>query len=355
MSVRVMSILFAREIRPAARKLIALKLADVANDDGSAIYPSLDTVACHACCSKSTVRRAINGFIDEGFLKLVRKGGKGVGSTNEYAFDMEKLNALPLSKPDEKPAEQEAEKGYQNDTLSKEKGYQNDTLNDVEGYQNDTLEGSQNDTQQRARARGRVPNQPLRVSSGDTQPIPITDIPPKPPQGGASLLFVEFENAWTWQPDERRDQAEHFWNHEMDDDDRRKALDHVPNYFAAFRTGRTRRKSRPMSAGSYLKGKIWMNRKVAVPTFKRQVFTIQETAAFSRAQEHFNISKGFRPDTNYRPRMTSNRPTDGRPFTGWTWKDQVHVFEGDDVPEHILEQENKTWWFVRIEMDEAAE
>jgi len=76
------------------RKLVLMKLIDHCHDDGTKIFPSLDTVALAAESSRRTVQRKIDEFVSVGLLTLVRKGGNGPGSTNEYALDVDMLNAL---------------------------------------------------------------------------------------------------------------------------------------------------------------------------------------------------------------------------------------------------------------------
>lgn len=95
MSIHVISLVLKRRIAPASFKLVAIKLADCASDDGSRVFPALSTVAAEACVSIDTARRAIKKLMRLGVLKLIRKGGRGPGSTNEYAFDMEVLCSLP--------------------------------------------------------------------------------------------------------------------------------------------------------------------------------------------------------------------------------------------------------------------
>lgn len=74
--------------------LVALKLADYANDDGSSVYPARDTLADCAHCSLSTVQRVLAGFKACALLLVVKPGGNGRGSTTEYRLNVATLEAL---------------------------------------------------------------------------------------------------------------------------------------------------------------------------------------------------------------------------------------------------------------------
>lgn len=77
-----------------AQKLIALKLADYASDAGGSVFPSRDTLAVQAGCSEATAKRTLRVFRDIGLLHLVREGGNGAGSTNEWRINVPLLEAL---------------------------------------------------------------------------------------------------------------------------------------------------------------------------------------------------------------------------------------------------------------------
>lgn len=77
-----------------SQMLIALKLADYANDDGTSIYPAKDTLAEKARCDESTVKRTLKLFRDCGLLHLVRQGGNGPKDTNEWQLNVGLLKAV---------------------------------------------------------------------------------------------------------------------------------------------------------------------------------------------------------------------------------------------------------------------
>ncbi|NGO50448.1 hypothetical protein [Allomesorhizobium camelthorni] len=85
---------FRADMGTCIRKLVLLKLIDACEDDGSRIFPAIATVARAAQCSDRQVQREIKGFLDIGLLSLVRAGGQGRRSTNEYALDLDVLSAI---------------------------------------------------------------------------------------------------------------------------------------------------------------------------------------------------------------------------------------------------------------------
>jgi hypothetical protein len=98
MSIRVISRVLPKLWGSPSRKIVAIKLADVANDDGTRIYPSIFTVASEAELSKRQVQRIIDEFRKAGLLIVVRPGG-GRNRPTEYRFDLEAIDRLPDARP----------------------------------------------------------------------------------------------------------------------------------------------------------------------------------------------------------------------------------------------------------------
>jgi hypothetical protein len=94
MSVEVMGAVFRARLGGATAKVVALKLADHAHEDGSHIFPAVASVARATEISEATVRRVIRRFVECGLLFLVEEGGHGRGNPNHYAFAMEVLEQL---------------------------------------------------------------------------------------------------------------------------------------------------------------------------------------------------------------------------------------------------------------------
>ncbi len=94
MSVYVNGLVYRSKFGSTSLKAVALKLADVGDDEGRRIYPSKRTIADHAEVSLATVRRSIRLFLAKGLLVVVQEGGRGPRSTTQYAFNMDVLEAL---------------------------------------------------------------------------------------------------------------------------------------------------------------------------------------------------------------------------------------------------------------------
>jgi hypothetical protein len=94
MSAFLLGMGFRADMGTCVRKLVLLKLIDACEDDGSRIFPAVATVAVAAQCSTRQVQREIKSFLDVGLIKLVREGGKGRRSTNEYAMDLDVLQEI---------------------------------------------------------------------------------------------------------------------------------------------------------------------------------------------------------------------------------------------------------------------
>ena len=94
MSITLMSYAYGKKLGSATRKALYIKACDHASDDGSGIYPSIARLA--ACCeiSTRTVKRVLKEFVDEGLLKIVKKGGQGGRGTTHYSLDIDALNNL---------------------------------------------------------------------------------------------------------------------------------------------------------------------------------------------------------------------------------------------------------------------
>ena len=98
MSIQVIARVLPKRWGSPSRKIVALKLADVAREDGTKIYPSISTVAAESELSERQVQRVMDEFRKEGLLVVVRKGG-GRYRTNEYRFDLPTIEMLPDARP----------------------------------------------------------------------------------------------------------------------------------------------------------------------------------------------------------------------------------------------------------------
>lgn len=96
MSVDLMSLCFLIELPSSAQKLVALKLADCANDEGENIFPSVGRIARETILGTSTVRRVLAAFEQAGVLEVVKEahGNKWDRSTTVRRFNVECLHDL---------------------------------------------------------------------------------------------------------------------------------------------------------------------------------------------------------------------------------------------------------------------
>jgi DNA-binding transcriptional ArsR family regulator len=77
-----------------SQKLLMLKLADYASDDGGSVFPSNETLGEYASCDERTVQRALKAFRGVGILHLMREGGTGPKSTNHWQINVPLLRVL---------------------------------------------------------------------------------------------------------------------------------------------------------------------------------------------------------------------------------------------------------------------
>lgn len=90
MSVKVMSLVWQTPMQPT-RKLVFLKLADCADDDGSSIYPSIGRVARETGVSERTVQRLLREGEATGDLVLEGHAKGGRGHTRLYRMALDRL------------------------------------------------------------------------------------------------------------------------------------------------------------------------------------------------------------------------------------------------------------------------
>lgn len=119
-----MTMVFDRYPVGGAERLLALAIADHAHDDGTHIFPAIDTLAHKTMQSRSTVQRQIAKMLASGWL--VRMGNRtGRGYTNEYRIAPGWIAGELLPSQVVPPPVTDAEGSYpqagQSDTLSPDK------------------------------------------------------------------------------------------------------------------------------------------------------------------------------------------------------------------------------------------
>lgn len=94
MSIKLMSLVWDIAWPTQSQLVIALKLADYANDDGEKIFPARETLAQKAHCSETTVKSALRAFRNCGLLRVVHDGGNGPRDTTIYQLNVDLLHGL---------------------------------------------------------------------------------------------------------------------------------------------------------------------------------------------------------------------------------------------------------------------
>lgn len=118
MSIKVMTMIWDYYPEGGSELLLALALADIAQDDGSRIYPGVKFMASKTRMSERNVQYLLAKIRDRGILKVVKEGGliNGVNHTTRYRLDLVALTAHPLDRvqtlhPVEEPVDKSPETG----------------------------------------------------------------------------------------------------------------------------------------------------------------------------------------------------------------------------------------------------
>jgi len=97
MSIKVMDKVWDRYPEGGGELNLALKLADYADDDGTHIFPSIETMAVKTRQSERAVQYQIKRMVKRGWLILVANQGGGRGRAREYRISPEWLNGADLA------------------------------------------------------------------------------------------------------------------------------------------------------------------------------------------------------------------------------------------------------------------
>lgn len=94
-SVRVIALVWDAPFPTPTAKLVALKLADVANDDGANVFPSRRTIERDTGCGETAVKRWLRCFDAAGLTTVDGPSAGGAyNNTTVRRFDMEALRGL---------------------------------------------------------------------------------------------------------------------------------------------------------------------------------------------------------------------------------------------------------------------
>lgn len=97
MSVRVMTAVFDRYPHGGGEMLLALSLADHAHDDGTHIYPSVDSLSKKTRQSVRTVQYQLKSMLEAGWLVLTNEGDGRRGQHREYRISLDWLKGAEFA------------------------------------------------------------------------------------------------------------------------------------------------------------------------------------------------------------------------------------------------------------------
>ena len=96
MSVHLTSLVWEVEFPTSTQKLLLLRVADYADDDGAGIYPSISEVARQVGASERQIQYAIRAFENACMIERVTEGGSGPKRTNVWRINVDLLAELAL-------------------------------------------------------------------------------------------------------------------------------------------------------------------------------------------------------------------------------------------------------------------
>ena len=96
MSVHLTSLVWEVAFPTSTQKLLLLRVADYADDDGSGIYPSIPEVARQVGASERQIQYAIRAFEGVSLIERVTEGGSGPKRTNVWTINVDLLAELAL-------------------------------------------------------------------------------------------------------------------------------------------------------------------------------------------------------------------------------------------------------------------
>ncbi len=104
MSIKIMTLVWDVTFPCLPAKMIALKLADCASDDGDCIFPSSATLSRTTGCARSTILKWLFAMEHCGLVRVIeRSAGGASGKTTTRAFDVELLRRLVPPPPERDP------------------------------------------------------------------------------------------------------------------------------------------------------------------------------------------------------------------------------------------------------------
>lgn len=110
MSWPLTGLVASKVIGSPVKRLVLLTMASRANDDGTGIYASFQTMARDCELSRATVKRTIKELEGDGLIKQVGTRPCSNGKTNDYSISVRRISALPDIKKDRGQSEPGSER-----------------------------------------------------------------------------------------------------------------------------------------------------------------------------------------------------------------------------------------------------
>lgn len=84
MSIKLMNLVWENGPANSTQRFVLLTLADMANDNGLSVYPSMALIARKCALERRSVIRAINALVDDGYLKRTHRWKGDEPTSNDY-------------------------------------------------------------------------------------------------------------------------------------------------------------------------------------------------------------------------------------------------------------------------------
>ena len=123
MSAFLLGTAFKASLGNVYRKMVLVRLVDSGHDDGTNIFPGVDSIAAHCECSKRKVQSVLREFEAVGLIEVCKYRYGGRGKATEYALDVDLLRSfIPDQKGGENTRFADLLKGAQCAPIENDKG-----------------------------------------------------------------------------------------------------------------------------------------------------------------------------------------------------------------------------------------
>lgn len=96
MSIKLMNFVWENGPDNSTQRFVLLTLADMANDNGLSVYPSMNLIARKCALERRSVIRVINALVEDGYLKRTRRWKGDEPTSNDYEIVLSRIGARPV-------------------------------------------------------------------------------------------------------------------------------------------------------------------------------------------------------------------------------------------------------------------